>query len=180
MLATALVIFAAIYLFVGLMALAPRKAGFSHIRRTISEIGEIGAPDQRLAAVGLFLPIGVALLLVAFLIRSAAPVAAELAFCIAMGYIGAAAFPSDPRTPLFGTMRQGVHNRAGAVQYVGGAYALTTLAEHFGPYFKFAGFIVLGTAVALSVLSADSFRGFVQRIAEVCLFGGLVLVVWPR
>jgi uncharacterized protein DUF998 len=178
MLATALTAIAAAYLFIILTALAPRKAGYSHIKHSISEIGEIGAPNQRFVAFGLFLPIGVVLLLVAYLVRPASPAAAALALCIAIGYIGAAAFPCDPGSPLFGTARQILHNIAGAVEYVGGGFALMKLAESFGQPFKAAGFVVLGTVIALSILPSNSVRGIIQRIAEICLFGGLAFVVW--
>lgn len=178
MLATAATAIAATYLFASLIALAPRKAGYSHLKHSISEIGEIGAPDQRLVAFGLFLPIGLVLLLVAYLVRPASPSAAALALCIAIGYIGAAAFPCDPGSPLFGTARQALHNLAGAVEYVGGGFALMTLAERFGQPFELGGFVVLGTAFALSVIPSNSVRGIIQRIAEMCLFGGLALAVW--
>ncbi len=52
------------------------------------------------------------------------------------------------------------------------------LSESFGQPFKAAGFVVLGTAVALAVLPSNSVRGIIQRIAETCLFGGLALAVW--
>lgn len=178
MLAIALTVVAATYLFASLVALAPRKAGYSHIKHSISEIGETGAPDQRFVAWGLFLPIGLVVMLVAFLVRPDSPAAAALALCIAVGYLGAAVFPCDPGSPLFGTVRQTLHNVAGAVEYAGGGFALMKLAEGFGQPFKSAGFIVLGTAIALSVLPAESVRGFIQRIAETCLFGGLALAVW--
>lgn len=178
MLAIAVTAIAATYLFASLMALAPRKAGYSHIKHSISEIGEIGAPNQRFVAFGLFLPIGLVLLLVAYLVRSASPPAAALALFIAIGYIGAAAFPCDPGSPLFGTVRQALHNLAGAVEYAGGGFALMKLAESFDQPFKAAGFAVLGTAIALSVLPSSSVRGIIQRIAEICLFGGLALAIW--
>jgi hypothetical protein len=178
MLAIAVTAIAATYLFASLFALAPRKPGYSHIGHSISEIGEVGAPDQRFVAVGLFLPIGLVLLPVAYLVRPASPEAAALALCIAIGYIGAAAFPCDPGSPLFGTTRQALHNLAGAVEYVGGGFALMKLAENFGRPFQGAGFVVLGTAIALSVLPSNSVRGIIQRIAETCLFGGLALAVW--
>lgn len=178
MLATAITAIAAAYLFASLIALVPRKTGYSHIKHSISEIGEIGAPDQRFVAFGLFLPIGLVLLLVAYLVRPASPTAAGLALCIAIGYIGAAAFPCDPGSPLFGTARQILHNLAGAVEYAGGGFVLMKLAESFGQPFKTAGFVVLGAVIALSVLPSNSVRGIIQRIAETCLFGGLALAVW--
>lgn len=167
---------AATYLFAGLIALARRTAGYSHIKHTISEIGEIGAPNQRVVAFGLFLPIGLVLLLVAYLVRPSSPAAAMLAFCIAIGYLGAAAFPCDRGAPLSGSARQALHSIAGAVEYVGGGFALMMLAESFGQPFRIAGFVVLGTAVALSV--PHPVRGIIQRVAETCLFGGLFLAAW--
>jgi hypothetical protein len=176
MLVTAVISISALYLFVSLIALAPRKSGYSHIKHTISEIGEIGAPNQRFVAYGLFLPIGLALLLVAYLVNSASPVAAMLALCIAIGYVGAAMFPCDSGAPMFGTARHTLHMIAGAAEYVGGGFALMTLAESFDQPFKIAGFIVLGTAIALSF--PHSLRGIIQRIAEAFLFGSLALAVW--
>ena len=175
MLASAITAIAAAYLFASLVALAPRKAGYSHLRHTISEIGETGARDQRFVAGGLFLPVGLALLLIAWLLRPTSPPAAALALCIAMGHIGAAAFPCDPGSPLSGTPRQALHNLAGAVEYVGGGFALTTLARELGDTFKLAGFVVLAAAVGLSVVPDNAGRGILQRVAEACLFAGLAL-----
>jgi len=53
-----------------------------------------------------------------------------------------------------------------------------TLAERFGQPFKIAGFIVPGSAIALSVIPAASGRGIIQRIAETSLVGGLALAAW--
>ena len=178
MLATFATSIAAIYLFVGLVMLAPRKAGYSHVMHTISEIGELGARDQRFVALGLFLPVGLCLLFVAWLLRPASMPAAALALCIAIGYIGAALFPCDPGSPLSGTPRQALHNLAGAVEYIGGGFALMTLARPLGQPFKIAGFIVLGVAVGLSLVPAGAGRGILQRVAELCLFGGLALAAW--
>ena len=166
---------AAAYLAVSLLILAPRKRGYSHIRHTISELGEAGAPDQRLVAVGIFLPVGLLLLAEAYLLRVSWPPAAALALCIAVGYLGAAVFPCDPGSPASGSARQGMHNLAGGVEYVGGGFALLTLAKDLGDPFRIAGFIVLGAAVALTVMPASPVRGLIQRIAELCLFGGLTL-----
>nr|WP_315485809.1 DUF998 domain-containing protein [uncultured Undibacterium sp.] len=178
MIATTITVITAIYLFASLIALAPRKVGYSHIKHSISEIGEVGAPDQRFVAWGLFLPIGLLLLLVAYFARPASPTVAALALCIAIGYIGAAVFPCDPGSPLFGTARQTLHNLAGAVEYAGGGFSLMTLSESLGQPFKLAGFVVLATAIGLSVLPSNSIRGAIQRIAEACIFGGLALGIW--
>ncbi|MEO8011786.1 MAG: DUF998 domain-containing protein [Dokdonella sp.] len=178
MLATALTIITATYLFASMFVLASRKVGYRHIADTLSEIGEIGSRDQRFVAFGLFLPIGVLLLLVAYLVFPVSRASAALALCVAVGYVGAAVFPCDPGSPMSGTPRQAAHNLAGAVEYAGGGFALMTLAESLGPAFKIAGFVVLGSAIALSVVPANSVRGLIQRAAEMCLFGGLALSIW--
>jgi hypothetical protein len=178
MLATVLTAIAATYLFAALLYFAPRKARYNHIKHTISEIGEIGAPDQRFVALGLFLPIGLLLLFVAYLVHVTSPAAAALALCIAAGYTGAAVFPCDRGSPLSGTLRQAAHNLAGAVEYVGGGFALLRLAESLGQPFKLAALVVLGAAIALSLVPSNSVRGIIQRIAEACLFGALAMAVW--
>jgi len=171
--AGSITVFAAIYLAIALLLLGRRKPGYSHLRHTISEIGESGARDQRFVALGLFLPIGLALLVVAYLLRPESSASAMLALAIAIGYLGAALFPCDPGSPLSGSTKQAMHNLAGGIEYVGGGFALMTLARDFGPAFQTAGFAVLGAAVALSVLPSTSIRGLIQRIAEACLFGCL-------
>lgn len=176
MMPTLVTVIAAIYLFVSLIVLAPKKLGYSHIKHTISEIGEIGAHNQRFVAFGLFLPIGISLLIVAYLINTASPPAARLALCVAIGYIGAAVFPCDAGAPLYGSVSHTLHFFAGAVEYIGGAFALMTLAESLGEPFETAGYIVIGVAIALSF--PHPIRGLIQRIAEICLFGGLALAAW--
>jgi hypothetical protein len=178
MLATTVTALAAGYLGVMLVLLAPRKVGYSHFRHTISELGESGARHERFVAWGLFLPVGLALLGVAAWARDLQPAVAALAGCIAVGYIGAALFPCDPGSPMSGSPRQLAHNFAGFVQYSGGGFALMTVAREFGAPFQAAGFIVLGSAVGLSVVPAGAGRGLLQRVAETCLFGALALALW--
>lgn len=174
MLATAFSLAAAAYLFVGLFVLARRKPGYRHLKHTISELGEMGAPDQRFVAFGFFLPIGVLLAIVAYLLQSTSTPTSALAFCMAIGYIGAAVFPCDVGSPLSGTVRQAAHNLAGAIEYIGGGSSLLLLAETLGHSFKLAGLMVLSIAIGLSFISSNSIRGMIQRGAEICLFGGLV------
>jgi hypothetical protein len=73
MLALALTIVSAAYLAACLPILGRRKPGYSHLRNTISEIGETGARDRRFVALALFLPIGLALLLVAYVLHPDSP-----------------------------------------------------------------------------------------------------------
>jgi hypothetical membrane protein len=167
--------FAAIFLVTGCLLLGARKPGYSHLKNTISELGEVGARDQQLVAFGLFLPIGLLLLLVALLVFPSSRPASALALCIAVGYLGAAAFPCDPGSPASGSWRQSVHNMCGGVEYIGGAFGLFILAEHSGPYFEVAGSVVIAVALAMTLLSTSRLRGLIQRIAEFFLFGSLIV-----
>ena len=153
--------------------------GYSHIRHTISELGEVGAPHSRLVAFGVFLPFGLSMLAVFWLSRTSNPPAAALAACIGVGYLGAALFPCDPGSPLVGTWRQSLHNIAGAVQYVGGAAVMWSLTPAQA-LFALPAILVGTTAVLLSVPAARSWRGVIQRFAELALFASLVLALSTR
>ena len=161
-----------------LLGLGRRKPGYSHAAHTISELGEVGAPDQRLVAWGVFLPVGLMLLPISFVYYESLPAAALLAGCISAGYLVAAIFPCDPDSPVSGSARQGVHNLGGAIEYIGGGFSLFLAAERYGDEFKWLGLVVLGVAIALTVLPSVSVRGLVQRVGELCLFGGLARLLW--
>ena len=175
----ALVSIAAAYLALMIAVLARRKPGYRHGVHTISELGEVTAPDQRLVAFGVFFPVGLMLLVAAALLlmkslHEPSAALATLAGAIAVGYLVAAIFPCDVGSPTSGTPRQAVHNLGGAVQYIGGGFALLTLAETHGAGFRAAGAVVLIAAVMLTLLPSNSVRGLVQRIAEGVLFAALV------
>lgn len=174
----ALVSLAAAYLALMIGVLARRKPGYRHWVHTISELGEVSAPDQRLVAFGVFLPVGLALLLTAALLRPLAAPLAALAGALAVGYLVAAISPCDVGSPVSGTPRQAAHNLGGAVEYIGGGFALLTLAETFGAGFSVAGAVALIAAAALTLLPSKSVRGLVQRIAELVLFAALLCGIW--
>ena len=174
---TALPLLALGYLFASLSRLAPRKPGYSHWRHTISELGETGAVDQKRVAWGLFMPIGVVFLLEALMLRGSVPAGSVVCLCIAVGYLVAAAFPCDAGSPVSGSARQAVHNLGGAVEYIGGAFALLAGAEIFGVQVRIAGFVVLAVAVALTIMPPATPRGLVQRIGEIVLFGSVAWMV---
>ncbi len=176
--AAVLPLLALAWLSAALIGLAPRKPGYSQLRHTISELGEIGAPDERLVAWGLFLPIGLVFALDAFLMEGPAPAAATTSLCIAVGYLVAAAFPCDPGSPVSGSTRQGVHNLGGAVEYIGGGVSLLAAARAYGEPVRIAGMIVLVVAAALTLLPAAAMRGLMQRIGEVTLFGATAWMAW--
>jgi hypothetical protein len=178
MVATLLPVIALVYLFISLQSLARRKPDYSHFRHTISELGEIGAPDQRLVARGVFLPVGLAMAWVGAMLHGVVPAGSALAYCIAAGYLVASLFPCDPGSPVHGTARQSIHNLGGAVEYIGGALSLFWAGQHYGSFYKVIAMVAIGAAIALTVLPSGAPRGLVQRVAEVCLFIGVSHLAW--
>lgn len=166
------------YLVVSIIVAARRKPGYSHVSQTISELAEYGSAYTRHVSLGVFLPVGVLLGMVAWLLRFAHPPIAALALSIAAGYGLSALFPCDPGSPFIGSVRQAIHNFGGGVEYVGGAFSLLWISEHAGPGFRVAGILVAASVILLSF--ENRVRGIVQRIAETCLFAGLVAALWMR
>jgi hypothetical protein len=149
-----------------------RRPGYSHIRHTISELGESGAPAARQVNFGIFLPVGAALLGMGVMLWGGHPDAAGLAACIGAGYAVAAFFPCDPGSPLAGSMRQQIHNAGGAIEYLGGAYFIARLQAEGAAGLNIPGLpaLLIASAVALSVPSLSPWRGLIQRLAEIALF----------
>lgn len=171
------VIFIAIGLTCGIVVFGRRKPGYDHLRHTISELGERGARDARAVAVGLFLPVGLGLAVLAVSQWNRAPEAAALAACVAAGYLGAVMWPCDQGSPLQGSFSQGMHNLAGGIEYIGGALVLARLGEDFPP-FSTAAAVVGGVALILTVPQAASVRGIAQRLGEAVLFASLATAFW--
>ena len=177
MLSLILTLFASVYLFISLVFLATNKNGYNHMKHTISELGEVGSPQQKLVSYAVFFVLGSTLLLVAYLVQSYSKPVALLALSIASGYLVAAFFPCDVGSPITGSLRQTIHNLGGGVEYIGGAMAFFLMAETFGQPFQILGLAVAGLAIALSIQAFFTFRGLVQRVAELALFGGLIVSV---
>ena len=169
---------ASLYLGIAIAVVANRKTAYSHIRHTISELAESGSDCSIQVSFAVFLPVAILLSIVALLIGSTNPPIAALALAIAIGYGLSAIFPCDPGSPIIGSFRQAVHNFGGAIEYIGGAFSLFWISETAGPVFRIAGFLVAFAAILLSFESP--LRGVIQRIAEFCLFIGLLAALWLR
>jgi hypothetical protein len=193
MITTLVVAAITVFLLAGVLWFGWRRADYSHIRHTISELGEYGTPDGRLVSFGLFGPVGLALLGVGgpvLLSEQAALFPAGfglLAVALGVGYLGGALFPCDHGSPLIGSGRQQLHNLAGGVQYVGGAAALFLAADAprllppaLVPWLLGSAGVVTVVALALSVQALFPIRGLIQRIGELLLFGNLLLLAWPH
>jgi Protein of unknown function (DUF998) len=169
---------AAAYLTLASVILAAPRRDYSHVRSTLSELGAWGAPRARVAAWGVFFPLGFVLAGLAACAYARAPGAAWLATCLSVGYLGAALFPCDPGAPLFGSWRQQLHSLSGAIEYLGGAFALAWLAAlHDSPRYLALACVVLAAALGLCFSRLARVRGFMQRAGELALFAGLALLL---
>lgn len=174
----AMVGIAASYLLVMIILLGRKKPGYSHIRHTISELGEVEAVNQHLVGYGVFLPVGLALLIVGLLVESQSSSAMLLAVAMGIGYVAAAFFPCDVGSPVFGSLRQTIHNIGGGIEYGGGGIALMKLGEDYGQPFRAGGFSVLAVFACLTLLPPTAPRGAIQRVGEATLFSLLLYASW--
>lgn len=174
----AIVGIASTYLLLMIILLGRKKPGYSHLRHTISELGEVGAVNQYLVGYGVFLPVGVALLIVGWLVESQSSSAMWLAVAIGIGYAAAAFFPCDVGSPVFGSLRQTLHNIAGGIEYGGGGIALMKLGEDYGQPYLAGGFTVLAVLACLTLFPSSAPRGAIQRVGEVTLFSLLLYASW--
>lgn len=173
LLAAILSVLAAFILLFGTLALARRRDNYQHVHSTISELGEVGATDAKLAAFGVFLPVSLLLFVVASMFPGSDIRVSVLAIAIATGYLVAVFSPCDPGSPMIGSNRQFVHNIGGMIEYLGGTMALWAIGEKYGALFVASGWIgALGT-LAISI-PGMRFRGLVQRVMESGLFFCLV------
>lgn len=152
---------------------------YSHVRDTISELGEKGSPFEKVVAYAVFLVVGFILILssgaLSFqdsLTETQLNLCGLLA-CVGTGYAIAAFFPCDPGSPLTGSPRQSIHNFGGIIEYIGGAYFLIRTAL---PIFPILGYLIISASVAMSFSFWAPWRGFIQRVAEVGLFGGIIFL----
>jgi hypothetical protein len=161
-----------------------RKPGYSHLRHTISELGEIGSPVGKSVSYFGFISIGVALWLFVVIAAQLVPHQADVFLMLSLvgaGYVGGGIFRCDPDAPFIGTWRTVLHNTFGALEYVGAAAAFLSLKQNefwspLAEVMSFAGGIVLLCFAGLTF--PHPFRGLVQRIAETVIFGGVVLIGW--
>ncbi len=167
-----------LYLFLGVIYFGSQKKSYSHIRHTISELGEVGYINSKQISYGFFLPIGLLLALLALVVER--NFTQGLAASLAAGYIIAAFFPCDDGSPFTGTSRQMVHNLGGFAEYAGGTIFLFLAAEQDANFlfldYKISGIIVFACTVLISI-PGIGIRGLVQRIAELLLFGSLLNLV---
>ncbi|RYF74186.1 MAG: DUF998 domain-containing protein [Cytophagaceae bacterium] len=171
-----------LYLLAGIIYFSNRRKGYNSIQHTISELGEVGAADKERVNYGLFLPVGVLLVLAGLYTYLTASVVysvglAGLSVSVGIGYVVAAFFPCDVGSPLSGSTRQQIHNLGGSIEYIGGALFLFNIAGKL-PNEKIhtIGSIILIGSILLSVRRLFPWRGLLQRLLEIALFGSLIFL----
>lgn len=169
-----------VYLFGGVVLLAGLRPGYSHRRDTISELSERGAPRAKLTGLCVFLPVGLGLWWLAYLVWPQERDVGLLAASLGAGYVVGGVFPPDYGLPRHGSWRQKLHNAGGLIEYLGSAYALYRLA----PAHLTLDAVFYAAALFAPLTAATAFfrpfrpvRGLVQRIAECLLFGLMTLSV---
>ncbi|WP_255207834.1 DUF998 domain-containing protein [Myxococcus sp. AM009] len=177
----------------GLLAVVPpwlfarRRPGYSHLRNTLSELGETGAPDAARVAWLAFAPLGLAVWGFVALLGGRLPEDARtglvLLSLLGVSYVGAAVFPCDAGAPFWGTWRNQMHNLVAAIGYFGAGAGLIELGRTFEDMAAVSGLAVLtsalgkGVLAGIFVLSFESpMRGLIQRLIETTVFGWMVLV----
>jgi len=160
--------------------------GYSHVRHTISELGEAGSPvGAQVSHVGF---VSIALLLWLFLLVAAQLVPEEakdvlwMLALVGAGYFGGALFRCDPGAPAFGTWRNTFHNIFGSLEYIGALGAFSSLARssYWAPLSDVMAYAVPIVLVCFFGLTfPHRFRGLAQRVAETIIFAGVVLLgIW--
>lgn len=164
------------FLLIGVLYFGSRKEGYSHIRNTISELGEVDAPDGKEINRKLFLPAGLILIGIGLAVRNQMN-GWQLAICMGGGYLLSAFFPCDEGAPLMGGFRQMMHNLAGLIEYGGGIYFLYK-AKPLLFYIKpITPDLILSVVIVCALLApfpSFRWRGLLQRIMELIFFGQLL------
>ena len=169
-------IFTFLYLITGIFYFGFKKSSYSHIKDTISELGEYGSKHANLVNYGLFMPVGVLLFIIAIL-NTSNNLVMGLSISLGTGYVLAAFFPCDPGSPYTGSGRQHIHNLGGFIEYAGGLIFLMRAGEadinFFSIDYKILGGLVI-VCIIITSIPKNPIRGLTQRIAELILFGCLI------
>ncbi len=166
---------------------------YSHLSDYISELGAIGMPQGWLVSWLGFLPTGLLAAVVALGLPAVVPrkqparMASLLFLGVSVGYLGAVAWPCDLGCPAIGTPGQQIHNLLGLIEYGLGGVSLLLFAVVFWqadswrwPAILSAalGAVVLVGLIMMALPQQRIWRGGWQRLAEISLFGWMVMTTW--
>jgi len=176
LLPVAITLMVALYLSVGLFLLGRKKPGYSHVRCTISELGESGSVTMSRVAWALFLPVGLAMAGLAWMVQDQ-QATLLLAGSLAVGYTLAALFPVDPDVPFPGSWRNVMHTLAAIISYVMAIEAFELLGEQHGMPWSAGRGLIAVFLISIFIPGIRECRGLLQRIVEVAIFAGLFMVL---
>lgn len=169
------------------------KPGYSQFSSFISELNATGTLYATTLSFAGFLPLS--LLLAAFLVTAAPLVSVQglsrvgylLLWSQPLAFIGVVVAPCDAGCPDDGSSAQDLHNLLGVVTYFGAGLAFVLLsfapglaggARIWRPFLRAAGLVWVELFVLMLQPELASWRGLLQRVADVILAAVLVLVAW--
>jgi hypothetical membrane protein len=164
---------------------------YSHVRDYISELGANGAPYAKWVNLLGFLPLGILVAVISFLLPTILPrtrlglVASLCLLSVSVGYLGAVLAPCDSGCPAEGSTSQQIHNFLGLIEYLGAAISFLLFAGALTriPQWRKVGWLALFTAITVLICFTllilpdfQAWRGLWQRVAECAIFFWLLIV----
>lgn len=160
-----------LYLIISVFFYAKKRPAYSHFKHTISELGEHDSDYEQQVAFKVFMPVGLAFLLLAGLIFPENWPAAVLAGAMGFSYFLSAFFPCDPGTPVSGSWKNSMHNLIGGIAYVTIGYQLKELVDQQVGWYAEVALIALVVFLFNFIIGwPRQWVGLSQRVAETAVF----------
>jgi len=160
-----------VYLICAIVFYARKRHTYSHLKHTISELGELGSQYEKQVSYIIFLPVGIGCLAISFATYTSNHQAAFLSGAMGLSYLLSAIFPCDTGTPLSGTWKNTIHNIVGAACYVAMAYQLNELIDsHTNVFVDISLFLLCSFLLIFIIGFPKQVIGLAQRIAEASIF----------
>ncbi len=160
-----------IYLVFTVIFYAKKRDNYSHFKHSISELGESGSRYEKQVSYGIFLPVGLGAIIVAFSSYANHYHAAYISGAIGLSYFLSAFFPCDTGTPSVGSWKNMVHNIVGGVCYATMAYHLNELMDSNGRWYISLSLSLLCSFLVMFIIGfPKAVIGLAQRLAETSLF----------
>lgn len=160
-----------LYLIFGVYFYAQKRPAYSHLKHSISELGENGSDFEKQVGFIVFVPVGLGFLLLAGLSYADNWPAAVLAGAMGFGYFLSAFFPCDPGTPMSGSWKNSIHNLVGGIAYITMAYQLKELIDQQVGWYAEVAFVALAVFLFNFIIGwPKQVVGLTQRMAETAVF----------
>ena len=171
-----------LYLLFGVIFYANKRPVYSHLKHSISELGENGSDYEKQVGFRVFMPVGLAFLLIAGLTYTENWPAAVLAGAMGFNYFLSAFFPCDPDTPVSGSWKNSIHNLVGGIAYVTMGYQLKALIDQQIGWYAEVAFIALAVFLFNFIIGwPKQVVGLTQRLAESTVFFCVfMLLIYPH